>query len=306
MKTTCHIVLILLLLGGCKSETAEDVDFQAKECKKQPPFIRNAGFNPSRSAFSTSDKKKMGLLLMEINNPRDTNGIRYYQHPSWKTGGWLAPIQLDDKGNLFTAPAPFVNVLNNPGNKQNIIYKVDGVSGVMEKFSELPQTEKPNLDNPYGILSMTFMCETGRIFASSVAGSSRYKEAGGIYSVDAVSGAVKDRLTGYDAFGLGISYMEGKRKLYFGRARTSEIYSVGLTAKGNFAGKPELCLSIGGLGPRGDDKAKKISFNAKGDMKVEGYEFNFNLIAPTEKQSTYYYFRYNANGEKWQQTGGNW
>jgi hypothetical protein len=60
-----------------------------------------------------------------------------------------------------------------------------------------------------------------------------------------------------------------------------------------------LALSLEGLGPRGDDKAKKIVFTPKGEMNIEGYEFGFNLIAPTEKQVTNYLFRYNPNTENW-------
>lgn len=286
-------VLMAVVLTCCGKKKAEEADFQTNECRQWPAFATGVGFpGGAGSAFSTSDKKHIGLLLVH------TGDTVFYQHPSWKKAGWLAPIQLDKYGNLYTAPAPFINVLNNPTDSQNIVYKVDKITGEMTAFASLPVPGKTNNQNPYGILGLCYLCEQDLLYVSSVGGSTREKEAGGIYCLNA-EGKIKDRITGFDAFGIGICYIEGKRKLYFGKARSSEIYSVPLTAKGEFAGTPELAVSLEGLGPRGDDKAKKIRFSAKGDMIVDGFEFNFNLIASTEKPSTTYYFRYGVNTEKW-------
>lgn len=288
-------LLLGIVFTCCGKKKAEDTEFLSNECRKWPAFATGVGFpGGAGSAFSTSDKKHMGLLLVH------TGDTIMYQHPSWKKAGWLAPIQLDKNGNLFTAPAPFINVLNNPLDSQNIVYKVDNMTGEMTVFASLPVPGKTNNENPYGILGMCYLCENDLLYVSSVGGSTREKETGGIYCIDA-GGKIKDKLTGIDPFGIGICYIEGKRKLYFGKARTPEIYSVPLNAKGEFAGSPELAVSLDGLGPRGDDHAKKIRFSPKGDMIVEGFEFNFNLIASTEKQTTMYYFRYGTNTEKWGQ-----
>jgi hypothetical protein len=301
MMKICIAILLAALLTGCKEQKEEEVEYSANQCKRQPAFVSKMGFNPGRTAFSTSDSKKMGLLMMEIINPNDTsaNGRRIYQHPSWKSAGWLAPIQIDHQGNIFLGPAPLVNVLYNQPDKQNQLQKVDVNTGEMKVFADLAKGDEVNEQNPFGILGLAFYCDNPSLYVSSVAGSSRSKEAGRIYRVDPETGNVKDQLAGVDAFGMGFSSIEGKRKLYFGKARTSEVYSIGLTAKGDFIGTPKRVLSLEGLGPRGDDKAKKITFTDKREMVIEGYEFNFNLIAPTEKQLTQYTFRYNPNEEKW-------
>ena len=300
-KAYCFLFGIVFVCCGQKQ--AEETEFLSNECRKWPAFATKAGFPAGpNSAFSTSEKKKMGLLLIGISN--DTGGRKMYQHPSWTTGGWLAPIQLDNYVNLFTAPAPVVNVLKNAPDSQNVIYKVDGATGEMRLFTSLGEPAKTENQNPYGIMSLCYLCESDLLYVATVAGSTRTKEAGGLYCIDAATGKVKDKLMGFDPFGTGICYIEGKRKIYFGKARTSEIFSVELTASGKFSGKPQLVVSLDGLGPRGDDKAKKIRFTTKGEMIVEGYEFNFNLIAPAEKQTTNYYFRYNANNEKWNAIDG--
>jgi hypothetical protein len=297
MNKSWYTILMALAFTCCGKKQAEEVDYVPNECRKWPPFALRAGFPAgSGSGLKTSDKKHMGLLLVHTGS---TSGNDYYQHPSWVKAGWLAPVQLDNRGNLFTAPAPFINVLKNPADSQNLVYRVDAETGVMDVFAQLPPPGNTDNENPYGVLGLCFMCEKELLFAATVAGSTRTKENGGIYAIDATSGKIHDQLTGIDPFGIGISYIEGKRKLYFGKARTPEIFSVDLNSSGHFAGEPQLVLSLEGLGPRGDDKAKKIAFTAKGEMLVDGYEFNFNLIAPTEKQTTQYLFRYGANTEKW-------
>lgn len=285
------ITLIALGLLGCHDE---EVEFQSNDCKKQPAFIPSVGFNPSRTAYSTSEKKIKGLILMEINAPGDTSqgGRKVYQHPSWQMGGWLGPLQVDPDGNAYVASIPVVNVLDNPPHKQNHIYRVDGQTGVMEAFMTLPIPEAIPPENPYGVLGFAYRCEGDILYVSSVMGSTRQQERGCIYAVDTKSKKVIDVLKNIDALGLGISYISGKRVLYFGLARQPEIWQIVLDQSGSFVGKPTMALSLEGLGPRGDDKARRIRFDKNNNMIVSAVEFNFNLTAPTEKQESIFQFLY--------------
>jgi hypothetical protein len=293
----CYIYIYLtsyiLLLSSCKESS---VEFQNNECKRQPPFVKAVGFNPAKSALSTSEKTIPGLVLIEMNQGGPT---KKYQHPSWKMSGSAGPIQLDDKGNCFVGPVPVINILNNPPQKQNIIYKVDANSGEMKIFIELPVADSIPPTNPYGILGFTYLCETNTLYVSTVQGSDRNIEKGIVYAVDAVTGEIIDQITGIDILGMGISYSPGQRTLYLGSARTSDVFAVTLSAKGTFSGKPHLAFSLADLGPRGDDKIRRMLFNQFGVMQIYGVEFNFNLTAPTEKQETVYEFIYNEEDQKW-------
>jgi hypothetical protein len=294
------IILCLTSFTSCKDEK---VEFQSNECKSQGPFIKHFGFNPARSALSTSENKKMGLVLIQFNEKGDTTngGKKMYQHPSWKTVGWLGPILIDPKGNCFVGPIPVINLLDNPPAKQNIIYKVDATSGEMKPFLELPVAKNISPTNPYGILGFAYLCESNTMYVSTVQGSTRDKEIGFIYAIDAETGKIIDQITNTDALGMGISYITEKRKLYFGSARTPDIFSVSLTKEGKFIDQPSLEFSISDLGPRGDDKARRIKFDKlTGNMQVYGIEFNYNLTAPTEKQENIYNFSWNNNTQKWE------
>jgi hypothetical protein len=291
-------MLLISSLNSCKEE---EVEFQNNECKRQPAFIKALGFNPDRSALSTSEKKNIGLALIEFNKPGDTSngGRKIYRHPSWKIGGWLGPIQLDPNGNCFTGSVPVINLLDNPPAKQNMIYRVDAQSGEMKVFAALPAAENISVTNPYGILGFTYLCESNTLYVSTVQGSTREKENGFIYALDANTGKIIDKMPGADVLGMGISYTNGKRMLYFGSARTPDVFSMQLTKEGKFSSKPQLAFSLTGMGARGDDKARKIRFDKNGNMQVFAIEFNYNLTAPTEKQESIFTFTWDDALKKW-------
>lgn len=127
----------------------------------------------------------MGLLLLQSDQPGNPNArITKLISIQAGKGGWLAPILVDDAGNIFTSPAPFINILNNPIVNNNTIYRVDGKTGVMEEFMRLPFADSINTQNPYGIIGMVYLCETGTLYVSSVAGSRLHEENGHIYAID--------------------------------------------------------------------------------------------------------------------------
>jgi hypothetical protein len=295
---SCLFIIISVLLFSCKEE---EIDFSANNCKKNPQFIAAMGFNPAKSYLSTSEERTMGLVLIESEMPGNPNArkIKISQHPSWKKGGWLAPILIDDKGSIFTAPAPFINILDNPIANNNTIYKVDNATGEMNEFVKLPFADSINTDNPFGIIGMAYLCEAHTLYVSTVAGSKRYSEKGHIYAINSVTGKIIDQINNTDAMGMGITYATGKRQLYFGTGRNSEIKSIAISSSGKFSGSPQFALSLEGLGPRGDDKVRKIRTDQFGNLIIHGMEFNFNLIAPREKQETVYQFSYNDEEKKW-------
>ena len=290
--------LLAVVFFSCKEEV---VDFDANNCKKNPPFIQSMGFDGKSSFFSTSDIRTMGLLLLQSEQPGNPNAAvtRSFQHPSWRKGGWLAPILIDEAGNIYTAPAPFISMLDNPVANNNTIYKVDARSGVMEEFMRLPLADSINAQNPYGIIGMVYLCETGTLYVSSVAGSRLHEENGHIYVIDVKNKKIIDQLDHTDAMGMGISYASGKRQLFFGTGRNSDVQSTILNKEGKFSGKPQMAFSLQNLGPRGDDKVRRIRSDQSGNLTVSGIEFNFNLIAPREKQETLYEFVYDEEAKRW-------
>jgi hypothetical protein len=290
-------IFIFFILSSC-NEKLEEVVYSKSNCQGVPAFIKKVVPNTQGLAFSTSVKQKLGLWFIEPDENGNAKKL-IYQDSTWKMGGWLGPMLTDKNGNIWCAPAPLVNVLDNPTEKQNNLYRVNPNTGKMELFLTLPNASKTSVENPYGIMGVTYNCEANVLYVSTVAGSTRKQQQGKIYCIDIENKKIQSTLDCGDAFGVGISLKDGFRKLYFGSARNSNIYSIGLNEKGSFLGKPAFAFTLDGQGPRGDDKAKKIREDAKGNLIITGYEFNFNLTAPFEKQENKYIFTYNFNVEKW-------
>lgn len=298
MKLNQRYLFLLFALSFFSCEERK-VPFQLNNCKTMPPFIRKlSGFNPHSSYFSTSDIRKMGLVLIEPDS-KQGSVPHMYQHTSWKKGGWLAPIVLDEAGNIYSAPAPFINPLDNPIKDQNTIYWVNGQSGEMNTFLRLPMPDTVSTNNAYGIIGMLYLCETGTLYVSTVLGSDRHVQRGGLYAIDIKNKKIIDKITGWDIMGLGISYASGKRQLFFGDGRSSNIYSVNLNKSGNIIDPPVIAFSLDDLGPRGDDKVRRIMTDDNGNLEIHAIEFNYNLIAPREKQEATYFFIYDVNSNKW-------
>jgi hypothetical protein len=287
----------IFLFASCKEKQVES---GTNNCKGSPLFVKRiAGFEVPKSYFSTSEIRKMGLVLVENRGTSEAPLLRYYQHPSWKTAGWLSPIQLDEAGNVYTAPAPFINVLDNPQQKQNTVYKVDAATGEMSEFFQVPLPDSLNNNNPYGVLGLLYFCEGNVLYASTIAGSDRHVIRGGIYAIDIKKKKIIDHLPEVDAIGMGISTITGERRLYFGTGRSSEIFSVVISSDGKFSGKPGPAFTLEGLGPRGEDKVRRIRADQSGNLLVYGIEFNYNLIAPREKPEALYEFWYDTKEKKW-------
>jgi hypothetical protein len=294
-KLHLPLVCCIVLLNTCIAIHAQP----NRDCRATPRFLSSTGLDIKNVAFSTSDRKRMGLIAIEISSAPGTIP-KVYQHPTWKNAGWLGPMVVTEKGEIWVAPVPMINTTKNKPQEQNRIWKLDANTGEMTIAVELPvpDIELEN-QNPYGLLGLGYDCDNAMLYASSVAGSTIYVARGKLYGIQTSDKKITSTIDSLDAFGVGIGTVNGTKRLYFGKARIGEIYSIGLNTDGTFNGSPRLELSLDNLGPRGDDRARKIRFTPDGTMTVTGSEFYFNLTAPTEKQETIYQFKYNAADQQW-------
>ncbi len=302
MKKSFLIFYAALFLLSCNDKIAEEDAYTIGTipCQVQPAYLTKTGLNPKTFALSTSEKRVKGLVAVEfVQTPQGLQRGKTWKDESWSKFGYLGPITTDDKGNSYVAPVPVINILENKTEKQNVVYKVDTRTAEMKPLAELPVPTINNHENPYGVLSVYFDCDAKLLYVSSVSGSDRTNEQGVIYIIDPETGIIKDQLKGIDAMGLCVGGISGEKRLYIGSSRNSNIYSIELTKAGKFTGKIKDEFSLDMLGPRGDDKARRIRFDKNGAMQIYGVEFNYNLTAATEKQETLYQFRYNDEEKKW-------
>lgn len=272
----------------------------AAQCASNPQFVKTFGFDAQLSALSTSERTIRGLALIEIGPKGDTSKRgKVFQHPSWRAAGFLGPIVRDGGGNIWVAPVPVITLEFNAPERQNDLYRADAVSGVLTRVLSLPPAQAPDATNPFGVIGMALDCDTNSLYVSSIMGSTRGKERGRLFRVDLQKNQVTATYEGIDAFGMAVYNGAAGKRLYLGAARAPEIRSIALRDDGAFGDDMRKEISLEDLGPRGDDRARRISFSASEEMQIHGVEFNFNLIAPTERQETQYRFKFDAGAGKW-------
>ncbi|PCJ64062.1 MAG: hypothetical protein COA58_13825 [Bacteroidetes bacterium] len=288
------LYIILCLLAGCstKLDKSEILKVGTIDCKSVPAFVKKTPINPKKVAFSTSQNRQKGVTLLEYGSSKS------WKHPSYNQFGYFGQIETANDGRIFLAPTPIINATSEPESGYNSIYSIDPNSGELSLFIRLSEKKAYDPNNPYGILGISFDCSSNILYATSVYYSNKENEAGILYAIDVQTREVLDTYKGIDAFGCYALGYTGEKRLYFGSTRTSNVRSIELSRKGKFIGKPRNEFSLDLLGPRGDDKAKKIVFK-NNKLIVTGYEFMNTLIAPTDVQETRYSFQYQASNKTW-------
>lgn len=262
-------------------------------CKKSPKFRDTEGFS-TRSVLSTIERGVKGASMVEI----DANGqtVRSYQHPSWDDAGYLGHVVLDRAGNVYTFPAPYVSLIDNPPELQNLIYHIDSTTAEMTRFYTLTAVAPPTEGNPFGVMGLAYDCDTESLYASSVAGSTREQTLGQIVRLDLATKDVRFRYEGVDAFGLGLYIGPTGKRLYYGLARAPEIYSIGVDAVGDLLDDIKLEITL----PDATLKARRLIFTTDGTLQVRSRPFDFNLIVTSDRPETLYNYRLDPTTQTWQ------
>ena len=243
-----------------------------------------------------------GVKGLAIGDPAGNNGQgSLYQHPTWDDAGYLGPWTYDRLGNVYAGPVPLVSLVENPPEKQNKVYKVDTDSQVMAEFVDLPATQPPSGANPFGVVGLTYDCDTELLYASSLAGSTAGQEVGRIFRIDLASGQVLNSLDGVDAMGLGVFNGAQGKRLYYGLTRKPEVWSVALDDTGDFAGEPRFEFSLVGLPTEGRQTVRRIRFGTGTDATLYVVDFNYTLQVAGERQETVLEFGYDPFTDTWSQ-----
>lgn len=233
--------------------------------------------------------------MFQPNAQGDINSLNSYRAPTWASAGYLGPLAIDRQGNLYVAPTPYISLTDNPPELQNKIYRVDQDTGIMGEFLTLPWAQPPSSANPFGVMGLAYDCDTNSLYAASIAGSTRVQELGRIYRIDLSTRGIVSEYDNVDALSLLVYNTPTAKRLYFARARSPQVDSILLDARGDFWGEPRAEFTL--TGPY--NKARSIQINKQGEMVLRGYDFNFTLSAGGEERTTDYRFQYDAAADHW-------
>lgn len=216
----------------------------------------------------------------------------------------MGPLAIDEQGNVYIAPVPFVNVLENKSEDQNKLYTINTQTGIMSELINLGGAAGSTQLNGFGIMGLNYDCDNHLLYVSSIYGSDNKTERGALYCIDVKESPAKiiDKYEGVDAIGIGVAYFNDKKRVFYGGVRDHAVHSIELKENGGFTTNNRLEFSMNNIGPRGDDVVKKIRFTPQGEMLVTGVEFYYNLTAPTQKQESLYTYMYDMSKSAWVKT----
>jgi hypothetical protein len=299
MKNKRTLQLVSLCLSILMATIANS---QNPGCKGTPQYLVNKGFDMSKTYFSTIEKHVMGIVAIYSEKPNDPTAeiLGTYQHESWKSAGYLGPMITDKYGNTFVIPIPNVTNKHNPPEKQNTVYKIDRLTGVMKPYMNLPVEHLPSSFNPFGLVNIIYDCESEHLLVNTISGSKEDSEYGKLFKINLKDSTYQTLLTGIDTWGLGIQHVGQRKFLYFGKLKNSELHFVEVDVRCNIIAKTQPLFTIAGLGKRGDDKIKKIKFADSKTMILTSVPFYYNLSSPSEDQSSEINFIFNEQARKWQ------
>ncbi len=292
------IGIVGILLYSCKQEANKpEASYKMgriDKCFRNPAFPMKYGLRaPMMIDFRQSNSSK-GFSILEARK-----GGKVLHLKEWEKFGHLGGYTLDEFGNIYTAPVPYIDLFDNPIDKQNQIIRVDARTGEMSSFMNLPVKTKMSERNPFGIMGITFDCETGFLYASSLAGSSESNETGRIFQIDKTNKNVVSILENVDALSIAIFNAANGKRLYYGSARKPEIFSIALNKKGQFEGESRFEFSLAAQEGGSYDNAHRIRFYDDGLMQIKGIEFSYSLIAASDPLRKIYVFKYDSQKDTW-------
>ncbi|VAW40168.1 hypothetical protein MNBD_GAMMA01-2130 [hydrothermal vent metagenome] len=266
------------------------------KCRKIPEFISK--LNMQQPALDSKQQGHAGgLLIRDIRNQQHV-----WQHSSWQQSGFIGGYDRDKYGNIYVAPLPYVSLHKNPPAQQNQIYIIDNKTAQMSLFMQMPSAAIPNNKNPFGTMGVFYDCDTNSLYVSSIAGSLPKQEKGVIYQIDLDTKQVVSQFNNTDAVGIGVFNSINSKKLYFGSARNSHVYSTILDENGHFIGGKKYELSLSNISNGNSTVVKKIIINKvanKFNMILKEIEFGFRLVAENNPNRKKYHFQYSLSQDKW-------
>ena len=265
-------------------------------CRSGPRFQSSLGLG-ERLALATTLTSVTGLAILE---PGVDNGPgRVYQHETWDDAGFIGPFITDRSGHIYVAPVPLVSLEENPPELQNRIYRVDSDSQEMALFVELPWAQPPSGANPFGVVGLAYDCETESLYATSLSGSTAGQEVGRIFRIDLKTGQVTSQLDGVDAMGVSAFNGADGKRLYFGLARTPEVRSIALDARGDFVGESRPEFSYADYTSGGRRTTRRIRFDGSDLMALNLTDFNYSLQVASERIEDRLSYRYDPIDDSW-------
>lgn len=259
-----------------------------KNCGRPPQFLKRLKI-PQPVMIDLSQKRFKGIALLHGKNFSKT------LHPKiWEQYEHFSTYSLDEQGNIYLVPTPFISVRPTTFNLQKNIYKLDSKTGKIEIFMNFDDVH-PSPYNPYGINAIAYDCDDKTLWVAAIDESDYYTQRGVIYHIDPKTKKIFQKIEGIDVLSMRIVKSKQSKYLLVGSASDNALYAYEFI-KGKLNQKPQKLLEL----PNPNEHIRKIKVKSNNHLELQSIPFSYTLIAQTAKKDRIHYdAKWNSSLMKW-------
>ncbi len=248
-----------------------------RSCARPPRFLRKSNI-PQPVLIDLSQQRFKGLAMHYGKNYEKS------LHPDlWGKYEHFSTYTVDEYGNLYLVPMPFISINENTFDLQKNIYKLNSETGDLEIFMHLEDV-RASSNNPYGLNSIAYDCDDKTLWVSAVDESDYKNQKGVIYHIDPVNKSILDTIEGFDVLSMAIIKSEKGKYLLLGSARDNGLYSYKMNSN-ILDQKPKKLFSL----PSANQHIRKIKIKGNNQLELQAIPFTYSLISQTEKKHRVFY-----------------
>ncbi len=258
-----------------------------KMCARPPQFLQKLKI-PQPVIIDLSQKRFKGIGLLYGKN------FQKVLHPKqWEQYEHFSTYSVDEKGNVYLVPTPFISIRPTTFNLQKKLYKLDTQSGKTSIFMHFEDVI-PSAHNPYGINAITYDCDDKTLWVAAIDESNYQSQKGVIYHINPDTKEILQKVEGFDVLSMTIVKSEKGKYLLVGSARDNGLYAYTIN-KGKLSATAQKLLEL----PVANEHIRKIKVTGKNVLELQSIPFSYALIAQTAKQDrTFYHVKFNEKN-KW-------
>jgi hypothetical protein len=246
-------------------------------CARPPQFLQKLNI-PQPVMIDLSQKRFKGIALLYGKN------FKKVLHPKvWEQYAHFSTYAIDEVGNIYLIPTPFISIRPTTFNLQKNLYKLESKTGKISIFMHLDDV-LPSASNPYGLNAITYDCEDGSLWVAAIDESDYQSQKGVIYHINLQTKEVLQRVEGFDVLSMTIVKSEKGKYLLVGSARDNGLYAYIIRDKKLLDTATKL-LEL----PNPNEHIRKIKVIEKNRLELQSIPFSYALIAQTSKQDRVYY-----------------
>ncbi len=241
-------------------------------CARPPSFLLELKI-PQPVIIDLSQKRFKGVAFQYGKN------FEQVLHPKeWEKYEHFSTYALDEQGNVFLVPTPFVSIRATTFDLQKNIYKLDTITGKISIFMHFDDVH-PSPHNPYGINAVVYDCEDKTLWVAAIDETDYTIQRGVIYHIDTKTGTLLQKIESVDALTLAIHMSDKGKYLLVGAARDSALYAYKIEG-GQLVNNSIKLLEL----TSATEHIRKIKIKGNNHLELQTIPFSYSLIAQTAKK----------------------